>query len=662
MAASGLGLRRELARTLDAWSGDCPDARQALTRRALWLMFERLCANAGTAVPSAAAGGDIPRGFDTAVQRLLAGWEVGPDKEGRHGGDVLGYVFERSVARKAVGAYFTAPDVAAYICRSTLIPVLFQQVGEPLDLPGLAGQEGLARYLPPHLHEAGRLPLESPYEHRQRRLRGVEAAAAWQAGRIATVDDCLTWNLDLTRIALDQIEQADGHLARRWEAALRDLRVLDPTCGSGDFLLAAYDLLSLLGQASARRLDGHSYSALRSLFGVDLLPGAVEVTRMRLFLRAAAHGGGDPVARLVTADFLDEGPGAANPFGGSRFDAVIGNPPYVGCAEERERYRFLGYETTAGGNLYALVMERSLSTLAENGRLGMIVPISSVSGPEFHVLARRLTTGSSWVSTYSNRPGKLFAGVEQRLAIWLTAPAGAPAVYVSPYQHWWREERPYLFERLHYCKTAPPDHNSPLVKTGCPEAERILCRFQLQQGRLGDLVHPGEAAVWLHDGPTYWVRALPFQPNDGHAPKKGSHYHRLPVCDAAEARVLAAILSSTTFYLHYKWTSNCRDLGRRDWACFPFDPLPATLHDELAACGARLAETLRVTAARRTRVYPSGSVTYEEYYPARAKEILDQIDGILARHYGFTADELEYILNYDLKYRMGRDDAEHDEH
>lgn len=32
---------------------------------------------------------------------------------------------------------------------------------------------------------------------------------------------------------------------------------------------------------------------------------------------------------------------------------------------------------------------------------------------------------------------------------------------------------------------------------------------------------------------------------------------------------------------------------------------------------------------------------------------IDEIDRVLARHYGFTAEDLDFILNYDIKYRMG---------
>ena len=46
-------------------------------------------------------------------------------------------------------------------------------------------------------------------------------------------------------------------------------------------------------------------------------------------------------------------------------------------------------------------------------------------------------------------------------------------------------------------------------------------------------------------------------------------------------------------------------------------------------------------------------VIYDEYYPKKSKLIIDEIDKIIARHYGFTEKELDFIINYDIKYRMG---------
>ena len=57
----------------------------------------------------------------------------------------------------------------------------------------------------------------------------------------------------------------------------------------------------------------------------------------------------------------------------------------------------------------------------------------------------------------------------------------------------------------------------------------------------------------------------------------------------------------------------------------------------------------------------TGDIVYQEFYPRLSKNILDEIDATLARHCGFTAEELDLILNYDIKYRMGRDAEDDDE-
>lgn len=45
----------------------------------------------------------------------------------------------------------------------------------------------------------------------------------------------------------------------------------------------------------------------------------------------------------------------------------------------------------------------------------------------------------------------------------------------------------------------------------------------------------------------------------------------------------------------------------------------------------------------------------KNYNVALSKFILDEIDKVLAKHYGFTEEELDFIINYDIKYRMGKE-------
>jgi hypothetical protein len=49
---------------------------------------------------------------------------------------------------------------------------------------------------------------------------------------------------------------------------------------------------------------------------------------------------------------------------------------------------------------------------------------------------------------------------------------------------------------------------------------------------------------------------------------------------------------------------------------------------------------------------------YQEFYSKSTKSLIDEIDQVLAEHYGFTDEELDFIINYDIKYRMGAEAAD----
>ena len=195
------------------------------------------------------------------------------------------------------------------------------------------------------------------------------------------------------------------------------------------------------------------------------------------------------------------------------------------------------------------------------------------------------------------------------------------------------------------------------LKTGRALSRSIAEKMQRQSGGIDQLTGGKIGGCWYHDGPTYWIRALPFEPT-GNASDRSSHYHRIPGLEPEHGNVLAAILSSTTFYFHFKLSGNCRDLGSRDIQTFRLPVLATESLNELTSLGGQLGLTLARTAKRCVRSYPSGVIEYDEYYPARAKSIIDDIDRVLGMHYGFTDEELDFIVNYDIKYRMGRDAAD----
>ena len=50
---------------------------------------------------------------------------------------------------------------------------------------------------------------------------------------------------------------------------------------------------------------------------------------------------------------------------------------------------------------------------------------------------------------------------------------------------------------------------------------------------------------------------------------------------------------------------------------------------------------------------PDSLAAGARFSPASAKSIIDEIDRVLANHYGFTDEELDFIINYDIKYPHG---------
>lgn len=159
-----------------------------------------------------------------------------------------------------------------------------------------------------------------------------------------------------------------------WRACLdqlRTIKVCDPACGSGAFLIRAYEELedayqtalgnlAHLGDKTAEReLKGVGETILReNLYGVDLSPEAVEITQLALWIRSAVKGRKlqdisrnivcgnslvsdtaiDPLAFDWRARFKEV---FTRPGGAAGFDCVIGNPPWERMkVQEREFFAY----------------------------------------------------------------------------------------------------------------------------------------------------------------------------------------------------------------------------------------------------------------------------------------------------------------------------------
>ncbi|KAB1198410.1 MULTISPECIES: Eco57I restriction-modification methylase domain-containing protein [Haloferax] len=215
---------------------------------------------------------------------------------------ILGHIFEQTVNQKEMGAYYTPEDVTGFVCRQTIHPYLLEQLDDAVD----ADYESIDDVFG---------------------FSNTEAS-----GERTSVGDEET----LTRqLPTESVETK--HVETLYHDVLKEVRILDPSVGSGAFLLAAQDVLvdiyvqcleffqqfeaedrrrelgprtrdelaELTGDGGGVSLYAKRSAVLNNLYGVDVDEGAVEVCKLRLWLSIVADVEDDPdeVEPLPNIDF-----------------------------------------------------------------------------------------------------------------------------------------------------------------------------------------------------------------------------------------------------------------------------------------------------------------------------------------------------------------------
>jgi hypothetical protein len=773
--------------------------------------------------------------------------------------DVLGYIFEKYINQKQMGAYYTREDITEYISKNTVVPFLFTaaQAECKVAFENPNGptvwdllKENPDRYVypavrygaivplphdigglnPPTLHqivanttvrtlelrngwnkpaqsEHG-LPTETWREVIARRSRYEKITARLSAGEVRDINDLTVLSLDIRQFAQDVIENCEGpDLLRAFWNAIEKVSILDPTCGSGAFLFAALNILEPLYEACLDRMEAFIEDLERSgaehrpekfldfrnvlervaahpnrryfifksiilnnLFGVDIMEEAVEICKLRLFLKLAAqvepdtasHNLGiEPLpdidfniragntlvgyatyeevkrAASTTLDFDSsmakisakaadlqqafdkfreqqiEGDGSVptgdkqelrdrlkalddelnirlageyglkpskkeayaewlkshQPFhwfvefygivsrGG--FDVIIGNPPYVVNAPDKVAYQIREnlFTTYSCKNLYAIVYERSLNLAHSTSSLGLIVQLTALSSEKMRPLQDLLIQrGFLLAPSFPRRPESIFDGVEMPVTI-LISRAQDIGTFTSRVCRFYTEERPFALSVMALSNHNARLHGHRIGKIGTQLEVGIFEKLQAAKLQLGSLAtRASEHPMYYQEACRYWVKACkgyPFFRRNGES-MPPPHGRTVFFQDRKACAFGACLVTSTLFYWFYSCFSDCEHIN--DALIQGFNIPNSWAGDDWVSIEHRLAESLKKNSRRKTINTKQGhKIEYDELDASTSKQILDDIDCVLAQHYGFTEEELDFIINYDIKYRMGVD-------
>lgn len=338
--------------------------------------------------------------------------------------------------------------------------------------------------------------------------------------------------------------------------------------------------------------------------------------------------------------------------GNGGFDVIIGNPPYVEYTRRNVPYALNNYETIKSSNLYAFVFERSFHIGKDY--IGLIIQLSALGTETMRPLQKFLLKESSTLhyGCYPERPQQLFEGACIALAIFICNKKGEKNLYGAGTNRVSEGARSFLFKALNYLnieervflsnyklfpKFKQITEPNIFVKLG---KDTAISKY------IGNEIN--NSLSYRTAGGRYWKIVInrPFS-NISTSNKTKSLNNLISSFE------LVAVLNTNLFWWYYV---NYFDLYNfKDYMIFNFPYSSTEYSDILKKLGQDLMNSYENNKIENTQFIQSRQqlTIFESFNPAKSKFIIDEIDKVLAKHYGFTDEELDFIINYDIKYRMG---------
>ncbi len=339
--------------------------------------------------------------------------------------------------------------------------------------------------------------------------------------------------------------------------------------------------------------------------------------------------------------------------GNGGFDVIIGNPPYVNGINNLP-YKLIGYKTMQQGNLYGWCMERSVNLLQSSGVLGMIVPQSIVKMPTYEKLRKLLEMNLCHYSIFTGDTncGVMFEGVKQNVSIVLRTlnHHDTKNRQSTRFIKFFSEERKVLFQTIKYADFVSVNITGSQLEIAIFDKVKNYDRLEKF------LSKNSENHIYFRN--TSGAIYKPFFDNEPLFTLNGNQVSTstlttLSLKDKTSQLKFLLLYNSNLFNLWWCSLSDGRHIVSREINSIT---IPSSINSELDTIENLSRKLMDDYVNNSTMVSynrNNGIAVYRQYTPRKSKSIIDEIDKVLAKHYEFTEEELDFIINYDIKYRMG---------
>lgn len=524
---------------------------------------------------------------------------------------MFGLVLEKHINRKETGSYYTPDDTTKFICWNSIFISILNKVPQKLSNKICSS-----------------INISNNVEFIDKKMTFEE--------KIKIVSACL--------------DQQDK---KSLIAALKTIKIIDPTCGSGAFIISAYECIAFLNvKLLDNALDRTYY--FKNLFGVDILEDAISLSKTRLLIKTIIDDNFSELLKNVLNSnficgdalrgqdqFTDGDSQYFNWTDFGTFDCIVGNPPYV---EIKDKKPYRHFESAACGNLYAYAIERACNIAHNDSIVSFIVPLPLIATPRMNMIKDYLENKSDIVyyCTFADRPGCLFTGVHQRLAIFF-ARIGNDSCrrFTSSYKFWYKDERDVLFKSLDFIE----NRNVTMPKIGTNIENSIFVKTRVCNASVSTLSSKnGKYELYVSSRIGFWAKAFLDKPAT-------NEIMALHFDNDEQRRITYCFINSSLFYYQWVILSDCWHVTNSDLRNikFNFDILSEKQRNRLIELSDELSKDLE-----KNKVRINTKQTEFEYKHKYSKKIIDKIDDIICSISGLDQLETKFIKNYTLKYRLNK--------
>lgn len=345
------------------------------------------------------------------------------------------------------------------------------------------------------------------------------------------------------------------------------------------------------------------------------------------------------------------------------FDCVIGNPPYgAKIPLDIKKYVSNKYESAKSGvdgliktkgsiDTFSLFIDLSIKILKTTSKFGYIVPLAVTSSDSMSSLHKMLKNkfNELKISTYSNRPKKIFPNADQRVAILIGNSDGRfiSKLYTTKVNKRYDDiSIEQVIENLEYINSIKFLRYGRIPKMGKKIEQEILEKLFDKKKNIIDIQDENGKGIYYRAAGGRYYNVVTNYPTHSSAEKE------LLVCEKYQ-NLLGAILSSSLFYWIQQLYSDTLNLKKYEIEILPL-PIENILDKELDTINnlyINYLQDIEKNAIIKNANYNKIS-SFKEYKLRKSKLLIDKLDREIGKLYSLTDEEINYIINYDIKFRI----------